>query len=236
MACATRWTPRSSDADAGCRSVDASAAIAPVHQNAEVVEGTAVLAYCRAGFEPETRADLARAAEAARIALNFSGEPQAGIVAATAAAFDADAWQRGLQGAAPIFARSVFAGHGPVPLPGIAQSGPRADRLTPLLAAIGDLAADAAHAPPWSSVWIEYPDTNEGKALASLARALEVRVAETLRNAAQLSASSDRRLHVLLTSGEVAYAWVPATPQREAAGRWGFRGWHGLRARLRARR
>ena len=67
----------------------------------------------------------------------------------------------------------VFPGTGPVALlPTPAATG-RADRVTPLLAAIETVAATDAR--PWRSVWIEYPDTNEGKALSTLARALTAR-------------------------------------------------------------
>jgi len=105
-------------------------------------------------------------------------------------------WHRALQDAAPIFARSIFVGTGPFALPHESQG--RADRVTPLLAAIA-----ASARKPWRSVWVEFPDTNEGKQLSGLSRALASRIESALRNA--IDARASRRLHVFLADGITAY-------------------------------
>jgi 23S rRNA (cytidine2498-2'-O)-methyltransferase len=109
----------------------------------------------------------------------------------------------------PIFARSVFTGTGPHRLldaaPAAAhRQGKPPDRVTPLLAAIAPLA------PPFSQAWFEYPDTNEGKALSTLSRALGPRVDAALTESGALVARAHARLHVFLTDGATAYVGTSA--------------------------
>jgi 23S rRNA (cytidine2498-2'-O)-methyltransferase len=154
-----------------------------------------LVAYCRAGFEAEAAADLRRVAVQANLAVDIVAAPASGFVVATADRFDS--CERALAAAPPIFARSVFAGSGPYPLLAAKSGQLRADRVTPLLAAI---AADGA-APPWRSAWLEYPDTNEGKALSPLARAVAARVDGELRARGDFDNGAARRLHVFLPDG-----------------------------------
>jgi 23S rRNA (cytidine2498-2'-O)-methyltransferase len=160
----------------------------------------ALVAYCRAGFEPETAADLRRAA--ARADHEVDVAPGDAHVVAT---FNGDvAWQRSLEAAPPIFARSVFVGAGPFAL--LHGGRRRADRVTPLLAAIADTAR-----PPWRGVWIEYPDSNEGKQLSGLSRALSACVEREIR--ASLVDAASKRLHVFLPDG--ATAWIGESAARD---------------------
>ncbi|MFO1313801.1 MAG: 23S rRNA (cytidine(2498)-2'-O)-methyltransferase RlmM [Burkholderiales bacterium] len=155
-----------------------------------------VLAYCRGGFEPEVAADLRRLA--ARIGANLELDPSAGqaYVAASCDHVPREAWQRALTEAPPIFARSVLVGEGPFAIADPAA--PRPDRVTPLLQAV-----EASCTPPWRSAWVEFPDTNDGKALSTLARALAPRIESALQSS--LRAEASRRLRILLTSGAQAY-------------------------------
>jgi 23S rRNA (cytidine2498-2'-O)-methyltransferase len=159
----------------------------------------ALVAYCRAGFEAEAAADLRRLAP-------LDVTPGDGYVVARGdSGFD---WLRALRAQPPVFARSVVVGAGPFPLLK-AHGAARADRVTPLLAAI----ASAAR-PPWRSVWVEFPDTNEGKQLSGLARALAVRLDAGLRD--RILADAARRLHVFLPDGAQAYVGESDA----AASRW----------------
>ena len=63
----------------------------------------------------------------------------------------------------------------------------------------------SSFAPPWRSVWLEYPDTNEGKALSKLARALAPRVEEALRSRRAQDDRAPRRLRVFLPDGRTAF-------------------------------
>jgi 23S rRNA (cytidine2498-2'-O)-methyltransferase len=83
--------------------------------------------------------------------------------------------------------------------------------VTPLAEAI------AATGARGSVLWIEFPDTNEGKALSTLARAIAPRLAAALRGRGILvdagggaagsrrAPRNQRRLHVFLTSGHEAF-------------------------------
>ena len=92
----------------------------------------------------------------------------------------------------------MVVGRGPHVVAGARQPA-RADRLPALLAAVDALATDPAHAPPWRGVWVEHPDTNEGKALSTIARALQSRLAAELAAAGRSDANAPCRLHVFLS-------------------------------------
>jgi len=156
-----------------------------------------IVAYCRGGFEPEAAADLRRAASRIGAPIEVATTPLQGFVVATTSASDRAAWRRALTDAPAVFARSVFAGEGPFAIAD-PQSKTRADRVTPLAQAIRDTCT-----PPWRSVWIEYPDTNEGKALSTLARALTARLPPALRESMRPDAAT--RLRVFLLDGATAY-------------------------------
>ncbi len=116
--------------------------------------------------------------------------------------------------AAPIFARTVFKAGEALDLPGSDDQPGRADRVTPLLAAID---ARREHGDgPWQSVWVEYPDTNHGKELSPLARSLETRLDGALRASGSLHADAPLRLHVFLTAGTHALVGTSSDPERSA--------------------
>lgn len=177
---------------------------------------SALVAYCRAGFEAEAGADLHRLAAAADTAVTLDASPGSGYVIGRLRSGPQDLVEV-LRGTVPVFARSVFVAQGPfalVPDTGAVRASVgavRADRVTPLLAAIAGVAR-----PPWRSAWVEFPDTNDGKALSPLARALESRVAESLRADRVLRDDAPKRLHVFLADG--ATAWVGESPARD--GQW----------------
>ena len=158
---------------------------------------SALLALSRAGFEGEAATDLVRAAAALGIHAAPTAVAGSGYVNATADGLDATAFRRRIAAHPPIFARSAIVGSGPHAIASEDQPA-RADRMPSLLAAIDDLARDPAQAPPWCSVWVEYPDTNDGKALTRLARALQSRLEVALGEAGRIDANADCRLHVFL--------------------------------------
>ncbi|MFO1397230.1 MAG: 23S rRNA (cytidine(2498)-2'-O)-methyltransferase RlmM [Burkholderiales bacterium] len=170
----------------------------------------AVVAYCRAGFEDEAAADLRRIAASAGVALNVARAPNAAFVVAHADSLSLPAWERACVAVPPIFARAVFAGHGPVALLDAQRAG-APDRVTPLLAAIDDVAGTA----PWRSAWIEYPDTNDGKALSPLSRALAARIDGALRERGRVAADASRRLHVFLVDGATAFVGTSIASERD---------------------
>jgi 23S rRNA (cytidine2498-2'-O)-methyltransferase len=169
------------------------------------MDGVALVAYCRAGFEGEAVADLRRVAARAPVTLALSPVPASGYVIAHAETFDGAAWERAESTAPPMFTRSVFAAIGPVALLSAQPAAAPPDRVTPLLEAVDAMRVKLAESSPWRSVWVEFPDTNDGKGLSPLARALGSRLEGALRSSEQLDADARRRLHVFLQDGGTAF-------------------------------
>ncbi len=162
-----------------------------------------LVALCREGFEPETGTDLRQLAAHAGLGLE-SVAAGAGHVIGTTRVVDASAWFGALAGANPVFARSASFGTGPHDL-GPGAPGGRADRITPLLTAIAALPARSGERARWRSVWVEFPDTNAGKAMSTLAHALESRLAAALGETGHLAPEAPCRLHVFLAGRDAAY-------------------------------
>ena len=153
-----------------------------------------IVAHCRPGFEPECTSDLLRIAAGARTKLRCDVIRGSAFAVVSADEFDAKRWQSAIEIAPPWFARSIFIGDGPHLLS-------RRDRVTPLLA-IARL-----HEPPFSTIWLETPDTNEGKLRSGLCRRLAPLLEEKAREAGLLvSTGAQKRLHALFI--DEASAWV----------------------------
>jgi 23S rRNA (cytidine2498-2'-O)-methyltransferase len=110
-----------------------------------------------------------------------------------------------------VFIRSSFVGAGPHALVDAARR-EKTDRVAPLIDAIVALAD-----PPYSVVWMEFPDTNEGKAMSTLARALLSRIEARLRERAMLEMRAIKRLHIFLPDGRSAYV---GTSDTASGSRW----------------
>lgn len=145
-----------------------------------------VIAHCRPGFEPECAADLGRIAKLAGARIQCTSSPGAAYVTAAIGDLDAKRWQSATARSRAWFARSIFAGDGPHDLPD-------RDRITPLVA----LARD--HDPPFAALWLETPDTNEGKQRSGLCGRLAPPVEAAAAEAGIFVPGDHRglRLHVL---------------------------------------
>jgi 23S rRNA (cytidine2498-2'-O)-methyltransferase len=177
-----------------------------------VVALDTILAQCREGFEVEAAEDVAAIARAAQVAVRMSTQaPRSGFVIATAVGErtpDVSAWSAAQRRANPVFARSVCYGTRVALDPGNTPG--RSDRVTPLARAAHAVGAAHAHA-----LFLEFPDTNAGKALSTLARALQPRLVTRLAadgiataNAtaagvagSKAAARTALRLHVFLLDG-----------------------------------
>jgi len=154
-----------------------------------------IVAHCRPGFEPECAADLARIARFAETTLRCSPVPGSAFVAGTSDAFDAARWQSALVAAPAWFARSIFVGDGPH------RFLPR-DRLTPLLALARHQGA------PFAAIWLETPDSNEGKRQSGLCRRLSPLLLQQARAANLLRDDAAQRLHALFVDADSAWVGV----------------------------
>ena len=193
-----------------------------------------LIAHCRAGFEPETAADLARLASGLREEFSMDAPVGRGFVVATLDRLDFRSLARAFEHSPPIFARSLFAGAGPHTLIDPSASKARPDRVGPLATLIEQLAAEVAPddrapranpSPVFDEVRLETPDTNEGKALSGLTRSLAARLAGELTSrgllrphpSADATTLPTRYLHVLFADGAHAYVGTSAAPW---ASRW----------------
>jgi 23S rRNA (cytidine2498-2'-O)-methyltransferase len=168
-----------------------------------------LLRYCRAGFEPECALEIAACASEQSI----TGEPRTapGFVeyrlhaAVDAAALNALAdWRRA------IFARQSLIAFAHLP------ALPRADRLTPIMAML------TARGERFVDVWVEAPDSDEGKALAPFCRSFGNALVGGLKKAGLLApgrspsaaeardgrerpAGATRRLHAFFPQSDNVY-------------------------------
>jgi 23S rRNA (cytidine2498-2'-O)-methyltransferase len=157
-----------------------------------------LLAYCRAGFERECAQELTALAEEMGVFGFVKARPDSGF-----AVFAAHQDEPGIElGRRFEYRRLVFPRQvvrvGPLLQPLAAG-----DRVSPLAKAARALGRRFAE------LWIEMPDTNEGKALSSLSRTLRPHLEKALaRDGVELDADAPERLHVFFVGSAAAYVGV----------------------------
>ena len=163
------------------------------------------MAYCRAGFEPDLVTELVTRIGGQPIAT--AAVPASGFVRLTFPVSAAKCIATVLRESS-IFARQLMLSHAsPVALG-------MQDRVSPIVAAAVTFLA-AHKAKSVCAVWMEHPDTNDGKSLSKLGMALQTRVDTQLNEAGLVDAKSPHRLHVFLTSK--AEAWLGLTDVRHSS-------------------
>jgi len=183
----------------------------------------ALVGHCRAGFEPEAAADLERIAHAAGCSATIDAPVGRGFVVASLDAPESAALARALGDPAPIFVRSMFVGLGPWRLFEHERSSQsrRPDRVAALVSLLAPLARTLPKAlrAPYGEVRLEMPDTNEGKALSGLCRALVQPLSTALRERGALGGDegvAKATLHILFADGAIAYVGASVAPWRSA--------------------
>jgi 23S rRNA (cytidine2498-2'-O)-methyltransferase len=158
-----------------------------------------LLAYCRAGFEKECAQELTALAAAAGADGFVKARPGSAFAVfhphdpAGAAEF-----ARGVDATQLVFPRQV------VRAGGLLADLPVGDRVAPIVAAAADLGS------AYREVFLETPDTNDGKALASLVRPLEPHLLRALANAGigADDPAARERLHVFFVGGTACHVGV----------------------------
>ncbi len=124
--------------------------------------------------------------------------------------------------------RSFFVGSGPHVLFDPRAVAGRPDRVVPLRELVAACVADAplrspGRPMPAADLWLETPDTNDGKELSGVCRALAAPLGEALRASGALAGRDDAprpgpqaRLHVLFADGAHVYVGTSEPP-------WGSR-------------
>jgi len=154
------------------------------------------LLYCRPGFEKECAQEITEAAGEMGVEGFVKARPESGF-----AVFHAHQEAMGVElGDHLEFSRLVF----PRQLlrTGELLSGlPEGDRVTPIVKAAKSLGTRFA------AMWIETPDTNDGKALASLIKPLTRHLEKGLRQAGIVfdDGEAEDRLHVFFVGGLACY-------------------------------
>mgnify|MGYP001553658181 FL=1 len=149
------------------------------------IAATALLAYCRPGFEGECAQELAQHASGFPRTERGSGFVE--LVQAKGADAGTHATWRDL-----IFARQLLR------VLGRAAQMSRTDRLASLLPIIEQ------GGPRWRDAWVEAPDSDAGRELAPLCRALNAALVTALRKKRSLDPAAPLRLHVCLTAPDAA--------------------------------
>ena len=158
-----------------------------------------ILTYCRAGFEKECAQEIAAAASAAAVEGFVKARPASGF-----AVFQPHDETAGAKFAARLaFAGLVFPRQLVRALDLVVL--PAEDRVTSIVAAARGLGIAR-----FAALWLEMPDTNEGKALAALTRTLAPHLERALRAAGVAidDASAAERLHVFFVGGLACYVGV----------------------------
>ena len=158
---------------------------APSTPDLRAIAATDLLAYCRPGFEGECAQELAHNASGYVRTERGSGFVEL-VRSAGAGAATHLAW-RDL-----IFARQLLQ------VLGRAEQMSRTDRLASLLPIV------EASGQRWCDAWVEAPDSDEGRELAPLCRALNAALVTALKKKRAIDPASPLRLHVCLTAPDAA--------------------------------
>jgi 23S rRNA (cytidine2498-2'-O)-methyltransferase len=158
-----------------------------------------LLLYTRAGFEKECAQEITAAASAMGVEGFVKARPDSGF-----ALFQPHQDAMGVELAQHLeFRRLVFPRQ--LVLTGdLVSDLPEGDRVTPIVAAARALGQR------FGALWLETPDTNDGKALATLIRPLSAHLERGLRKAdiAFDDAESRERLHVFFVGGRACHVGV----------------------------
>lgn len=155
-----------------------------------------LLVHCRAGFEKECAQELTALARAAGVEGFVKARPEsAWAIFQPAVPEEGRALAGRLRADDFVFARQLVAAGG------FLEGLPVGDRATPLARAARGLGA------AFRELFVETPDTNDGKALASLIRPLRPHLDRALARAGVRvdDESSPDRLHVLFVGGTAAF-------------------------------
>ncbi len=157
-----------------------------------------LLLYCRAGFEKECAQEITAAAAAMGVEGFVKARPDSGFALFTAHQEDMGAeLGKHVSLAHLVFPRQLVRATELIALP-------EADRVAPIVAAAQPLGRR------FRALWIEMPDTNDGKSLATLTRPLAPHLERALKKAgiAIEDPEADERLHVFFVGGRACHVGV----------------------------
>jgi len=152
-----------------------------------------LLLYCRPGFEAECAQETSGIATAG-IGGRADAETTSGYVAFFAPSpAEPSGWNVLVDWRRHIFARQCL------PVFAVFDALPRADRLTPIMAAL------AERGERYCDAWVEAPDTDDGKALAPFCKSFGNALIGGLKKARLLDPQAPRRLHAFFPQSNNVY-------------------------------
>ena len=151
-----------------------------------------LLRYCRAGFETECSEEMIASMAALSIAGDLHAEP-AFVTCRFEAALGAAALNALADWRRAIFARQSLIAFAHI------EALPRADRLSPIMTAL------TGRGERYFDVWVEAPETDEGKALAAFCKSFGNALIGALKKARLLDAGASRRLHAFFPQSDNVY-------------------------------
>ena len=155
---------------------------------------TNILLYCRPGFENECAAEITDMTSAAGIYGYVRAKEQSGyVVFCSHEPIDEDTFQQHIAYKDMVFARQCLLAAN------IVKDLPVDDRITPLLTHIQQLDTS------FCKVWLETPDTNDGKQLGGFCKKFEPILNKALKKNNQLDNNSPLRLHLFFLSSSAVY-------------------------------
>jgi 23S rRNA (cytidine2498-2'-O)-methyltransferase len=174
------------------------------------VKPSRLLVYCRAGFERECAQEITAVAGEMGVEGFVKARPESAF-----AVFQPHQEEMGAElGAHVEFTRLVFPRQLVRTLEPLALQ--EDDRVTPIVAAAKKLGRS------FSALWIEMPDTNDGKALSTLTRPLTPHLERGLRKAGVdfADAKAEARLHVFFVGSLACHVGIsdPANASRWTMG------------------
>jgi 23S rRNA (cytidine2498-2'-O)-methyltransferase len=165
------------------------------------VSASRLLLQCRAGFEKEVAQEITAAAAGMGVEGFVKARPDSGF-----AVFHPHQDDMGVELGKHLEFRRLAFPRQMVRVPELLADLPENDRVTPIVAAAKALGRSFA------ALWIETPDTNDGKSLASLIKPLTPHLEKALRKAGVTfdDPAAESRLHVFFVGGRACYVGTAA--------------------------
>jgi 23S rRNA (cytidine2498-2'-O)-methyltransferase len=158
---------------------------------------SSLLLYCRPGFEKECAADIQQQMDTAQVQGYIKAKPDSGYVFFMLHdALEMDALNRAFNFHAQIFARQCILADD------IVKDLPVDDRITPLCERL------ASWQMQFCEVWLETPDTNDGKEVSAFCKKFTAPFEIALKKRGWINPHSEWRLHAFFLSSAAVYLGV----------------------------
>jgi 23S rRNA (cytidine2498-2'-O)-methyltransferase len=155
---------------------------------------TSIVLYCRPGFEGECAQEITTHAAQSGCHGHVRAKRDSAFAEFVVDGFANENRAIALADPRPlVFARQALACFAQL------DELPARDRITPILSAL------RAHSEKWAEVFVEAPDTNDGKALAPFCRSFGSALVGAMKNARLIDPAATQRLHAFFPQSDKVY-------------------------------